>query len=219
MTLHVAFVPGTTPDKWAARWRERHPEPLALALVEEADQRSVLDGREADVVLARLPIDRDGVHCIPLYTETPVVLVGREHPVAAYDAIPLADLADEQFALGVPDGLAATDQLDFPPMSVKDAVETAAAGTAVVVVPQGVARLHHRKDVVAVPVTGLPETTIGLAWLVERDEEEAIQEFIGIVRGRTANSSRGATPPAPARSRRPAPASRKPPRPQRRRRA
>ena len=218
MTVHVAFVPGTTPDKWAARWRERHSESLVLALTDQEDQRAVLDSRAADLVLARLPIDPDGVHCIPLYAETPVVVVSREHPVAAYDEIPLADLADEQFALGVPDGLEATAQLDFPVMTAKDAVEAAAAGTAVVVLPQGLARLLQRKDVVAVPVRDLPETTIGIAWLAERDDEPAIQEFIGIVRGRTANTSRGGAPPAPVRPPRPAPAGRKSPRPQRRRR-
>ena len=52
-----------------------------------------------------------------------------------------------------------------------------------------VARLHHRKDVVAVRVLGLPETEVGLAWLVARDDERT-QEFVGVVRGRTARSSR-----------------------------
>ena len=45
--------------------------------------------------LVRLPVDRDGLHLIPLYDEQPVVVVSREHPVAAYDEIDVADLADE----------------------------------------------------------------------------------------------------------------------------
>jgi hypothetical protein len=52
------------------------------------------------------------------------------------------------------------------------------------------ARLHHRKDVVAVRVTGVPTTKVGLTWRVD-DEDERVQAFIGVVRGRTANSSRG----------------------------
>jgi DNA-binding transcriptional LysR family regulator len=216
--FRVAFVVGATPDKWARAWRERRPEPLELTMVDQADQERVLRDGEADAALVRLPLDRECLHLIPLYEERPVVVVSQEHPVAAYDEIGVGDLADEQFALGVPEGLDAVEQLPFPPMTAKDAVEVAASGTAVIVLPMSVARLHHRKDVVAVPVTGLPPTTVGLAWLVEADDER-IQEWIGIVRGRTARSSRGATPPAPARSRRPEKASPSRPRRRGRRRA
>ena len=80
-------------------------------------------------------------------------------------------------------------QLDFPPMSVRDAVEVVAAGSGVLLVPMSVARLHHRKDVDHRPVTDLPTTKVGLAWRVD-NEDERVQAFIGIVRGRTARSSR-----------------------------
>jgi hypothetical protein len=56
-------------------------------------------------------------------------------------------------------------------------------------VPMSLARLHHRKDVVHVPVTGVPTTKVGLAWLVDNDDER-VQTFIGVVRGRSAHSSR-----------------------------
>lgn len=191
MTFRLSFVPGCTPDKWAGIWRERSREPIELSLIDEADQRRVLDTGAAEMVLARLPIDREGVHCIRLYDEQPVVVVDREHPVAAYAGIELADLAGEQFVTGVPAGLAPdVAQLAFPEMSAKEAIEVAASGSGVVVVPMSVARLHHRKDVVAVPVLDLPATSIGLCWLIERDDDPGIQQFIGIVRGRTARSSR-----------------------------
>src|SRR3712207_9093734 len=58
--LRVAFVPGVTPDKWARVWRERHPDiRLELVPVEEEQQRAVLDDGTADLVLARLPVDRE----------------------------------------------------------------------------------------------------------------------------------------------------------------
>lgn len=192
MTLRLAFVPGATPDKWARNWRNRFSEPLELVPVEEADQRRVLDNGTADMVLARLPIAGagDDLHCIPLYEELPVVVVGTEHPAAAYEELEAAELAHEQFALGVPDGVpAAVEQLAFPPMSAKEAVEVAAAGTGVVVLPMSVARLHHRKDVVQVVVTDLPTTRVGLAWPRERDDDRT-QAFVGVVRGRTSRSSR-----------------------------
>lgn len=191
MTLRLAFVPGATPDKWARGWRDRFREPLELLPVEEAEQLAVLSDGRADMVLARLPVDDEDLFCIPLYEELPVVVVASDHAAAAYDELSAADLADEQFVLGVPDGVQpTTEQLPFPPMSVREAVEVAASGTGVLVVPMSVARLHHRKDVVHRVVVDLPTTRVGLAWRKEVDDERT-QAFVGIVRGRTARSSRG----------------------------
>jgi hypothetical protein len=53
-----------------------------------------------------------------------------------------------------------------------------------------VARLHHRKDVVRRAVTDLPSTTIALVWRRDRDADN-IQAFVGVAKGRTANTSRG----------------------------
>jgi DNA-binding transcriptional LysR family regulator len=66
---------------------------------------------------------------------------------------------------------------------------TAASGAGVVIMPMSVARAHHRKDAVQRPVTDLPPTKVGLAWLID-NEDPLVQTFIGIVRGRTARSSR-----------------------------
>jgi hypothetical protein len=80
-----------------------------------------------------------------------------------------------------------------------------AAQAGIVIVPMSVARVHHRKDVVAVPVTGVEETQVGLAW--PRDAEDPrVEVFIGIVRGRTERSSRGesATPGKVQRAKKPA---------------
>ena len=195
-SLRIAFVPGVTPDKWARIWREREPRiPLDLTLVEEPDQESVLREDRADMCFVRLPIDRDGLHLIPLYEELAVVVVPLEHPVAAYDEVPLADLAPPT-------------PLDFPEMTVKDAFEVVASGTGMAIVPMSVARLHHRKDLTHRPVTDVAPTQIGLAWLVD-NEDDRFERFIGVVRGRRATSSRGDQPsePAPKKAapRRPAP--------------
>jgi DNA-binding transcriptional LysR family regulator len=140
--------------------------------------------------LVRLPVDREGLHCIPLYDEVPVVVAGHEHLVSIATELRLEDLDDEQLVLPHPSGWRpAAEQLDWPPMSARDAVETVAAGTGIVIVPMSVARLYTRKDVVHRPVTDLPPTTIGLAWLDSNDDPR-VQTFIGIVRGRTERSSR-----------------------------
>ena len=189
--FRVGFVTGATPDKWAGTWRERHRrQPLELVPVTEDEQEVGLRSGDLDMCLVRLPVDRDGVHCIPLYDEVAVVVAGHEHLVSAADEVTLDDLTDEQLVLPHGSGwVPSADQLDWPPMSVKDAVEVVASGTGIVLVPMSVARLHQRKDVVSRPVTDLPTTTIGLAWLMDNDDER-VQTFIGIVRGRTERSSR-----------------------------
>lgn len=190
--LRVGFVPGVTPDKWARRWAERMPpHGLELLPVEESDQTAVLDDGRADMCLVRLPVEDDRLHVIPLYTEVPVVVAPRGHFVEAADEVTLGDL-DGEIVHAV------------PPLSAKDAVATVGAGVGVVILPMSVARLHHRKDVVHRPVTDSPVTRIALAWRRDLDDGRT-DTFVGVVRGRTAHSSRGETPtprrtkPAPTR--------------------
>ena len=181
----VTFVDGVTLDKWRRRWAERVPGVgLAVRLVADDEQLdAVRDGSASMGFVRDLPDDeREWLHHIPLYRETPVVVVNREHPAAAYDEIAIDELADEIV-------------LDDPDLSNRVKVETVAAGTGIVVLPLSVARMHHRKDVAAVPVLGVPESQVGLAWRRD-DENPLVETFVGIVRGRTAASSRGAAPSA-----------------------
>jgi len=189
--LRLGFVTGATPDKWARTWRERRREVLELVPVPEDEQETGIRDGSLDMCLVRLPVDRDGLHCIPLYDELPVVVSSREHFVAAADGeVELADLADEQLVIPHRSGWTPTaEQLDWPPTDERTAVETVAAGTGIALMPMSVARLHHRKDVVHRVVTDLDPTTVGLAWRTDHDTEQ-VQAFIGIVRGRTVNSSR-----------------------------
>lgn len=188
--FRVDFVTGSTPDKWARIWRERTRRPLVLTPVEEDEQEVGVRSGDADMALARLPVDREGLHCIRLYEERPVVVTSRDHWVSLAESITLEELTDEQLVQPERGGwVPRVGQLPFPAMSVKEAIEATAAGSGIVIVPMSVARLHHRKDVRAVPVADLPPTEVGLVWRVEHDTED-VQRFIGIVRGRTARSSR-----------------------------
>ena len=192
MTLRVGFVTGTTPDKWARTWDERHPhDRIELVPVTEAEQETQLRDGTLDMCLVRLPIDRDGLHCVPLYDEVQVAVAAKDHLVAAADEVTWDDLAEEQLVLPHPSGWTpSVPQLDWPAMTAKDAIEVVASGTGVVVVPMSVARLHARKDVVSRPVVDAGHTTVGLAWKVDADGPR-VQDFVGVVRGRTARSSRG----------------------------
>ncbi|PVG83871.1 LysR family transcriptional regulator [Nocardioides gansuensis] len=186
--FRVGFVTGATPDKWARAWRDRSRTPLDLVPVTEDEQAGALN--ELDMVIVRLPIDRDDVHRVRLYDELPVAVFAADHYLAAADELTTADLADEQLVRPHPSGWRPTaDQLDWPPMDEKDAIETVAAGTGVVIVPMSVARLHHRKDTAYRVVTDLDPTTVALVWRIDRDDDDT-QAFVGITRGRTANTSR-----------------------------
>ena len=198
--FRVGFVPGVTPDRWSRAWAQRMPRrPLELVPLGERDGVALLRSGELDMCFVRLPVDRAGLHLIPLYDEQPVVVVSAEHPVAAYDEIAVGELADEHL-LQDPDDVPewrdlATEVAEgtrhpVPAMTLGQAVESVAADAGVLVVPMSLARLHHRKDVRAVRVTGVPTTSVGLAWPQDA-EDDRIDTFVGVVRGRTANSSRG----------------------------
>ncbi|MEO7754072.1 MAG: LysR family substrate-binding domain-containing protein [Terracoccus sp.] len=207
--FRVQFVPGVTPDKWLRTWSARMPEqPVEVAVVEEPDQLDGLHSGVASMCFVRLPVERDGLHVIPLYLEDPVVVVAKEHAVAAFESVDVSDLADEgllQEPETVPEWAAIADAeaieraRALAPMTARTAISVAAAGSGIVIVPLSVARLHHRKDVVHRPVTGVAQSQIGLAWRVD-DDDPRIETFIGIVRGRTERSTRGgaeADPPQP----------------------
>ncbi len=208
--FRVGFVAGVTPDKWSRVWAERMPRrPLVLVPLADRDGLALLRGGDLQMCFVRLPVDREGLHVIPLYDEQPVVVVARENPVAAYDEIDVADLADEHL-LQDPDEVppwrdVATEVADgtrYPvpaDLTLRQAVESAAADAGIVIVPMSLARLHHRKDVAVVPVTGVPTSSVGLAWRQDV-EDDRVETFIGVVRGRTARSSRSEQP-APKRAR------------------
>jgi DNA-binding transcriptional LysR family regulator len=193
--FRLAYVPGTTPAKWVRTWSERVPDAsLELLAVAGADTAASLREGEADAGLVRLPIDRTGLSAIPLYTETTVVVVPKDHELTALDEASLEDLA-EYIVLHPQDdclewenlpGLRAFER----PATTADAVELVAAGIGVLLVPQSLARLHHRRDLTFRPMTDAPQSQVALAWLEERTTDH-VEEFIGVVRGRTVNSSRG----------------------------
>ncbi|CAN5312298.1 LysR substrate-binding domain-containing protein [soil metagenome] len=199
--FRLAIVPGVTPGKWVGTWRERLPDvALELVHVTALDGGDVLRSGAADAGLVRLPVDRTGLSVIPLYTEVPVVVVPVDHAITAFADVAVADLADE-VVLHPLDDLLGWEHLPGTPAAERpattgDAVELVAAGIGVLVVPQSLARLHHRRDVTYRPVTDGPGSQVALAWVEERTTD-LVEELVGIVRGRTARSSRGRVPRVP----------------------
>lgn len=185
------IVPGVTVNKWTRTWAERVPAVhLRLVPTEAADAAALLS-TGADAGLLRLPVDRDTFHAVPLYTETTVVVVPRDHLVSAADEVTMADLADETMLRPLDDVLfEGDDRAGDRPASTAAAVALVAAEVGVLVVPQSLARAHHRRDVTHRVVIDAPTSSVGLVWPRDR-HTDLVEEMIGIVRGRTANSTRG----------------------------
>ncbi|MBB6399466.1 DNA-binding transcriptional LysR family regulator [Actinomadura coerulea] len=207
--FRLAYVPGVTPGKWAGVWAERVRDvPLRLMQLPAADVVPLLRKGDVDAAFVRLPVDREALHVIPLYLETTVVVVPKDHAVAAAEEVELADLADEDVFEPLDEVLTWDDRPGQPaftrPENTAGAIELVASGAGALLLPQSLARLHHRRDLTYRTVTDAPQSQIGLAWL-EAVTTDLMEELIGIVRGRTPNSSRG-------RNAQQQPARKKPPR-------
>jgi DNA-binding transcriptional LysR family regulator len=176
--LRIAYVAGVTPGKWIRRWEERVLDiPLQAFMSDDGAQVEVLQDGSADLSFVRLPVEREGLNVIPLYEEQPVVVAPKGHEISVFEEVAFADLEQEAFldvtALGGPEA----------------ALQVVAAGAGLVILPMSVARHFNVKDTVARRLTGASATEIAVAWPVD-STDEVIEEFIGIVRGRTAQSSR-----------------------------
>lgn len=199
-SFRLAYVPGVTPAKWVRVWNERLPDvPLTLVPVAPADADGLLKDGGADAGLVRLPVDRSVLSAIPLYTETTVVVVPKDHLLTAADEVSAEDLADEIVLHPLDDTLDWAEPPGRPaferPAATADAIELVAAGIGVLLVPQSLARLHHRRDLTYRPLTDVPQSSVALSW-PEDATTDLVEEFIGIIRGRTVNSTRGRRGPA-----------------------
>jgi DNA-binding transcriptional LysR family regulator len=197
--FRLGYVPGVTPAKWVRIWTERLPRvPLELVQLSAADAPGAVRRAEVDAALLRFPIDRTGLHAIPLYVEQTVVVVPKDHLITAADEVTVDDLADELMLHPRDDVLDWEHPpgrlIDDRPPRTADAIELVAMGTGLLVVPQSLARLHHRKDLTYRPLTGVPESQVALSW-PEDETTELVEHFNGIVRGRTVNSTRGPATP------------------------
>jgi DNA-binding transcriptional LysR family regulator len=204
LSLTLGYVPGVTPAKWARTWAERHPEvPLRLQAIDAAEAADGVRAGTIAVALLRLPVDTSGLAVIALYEETTVVVVPTDHVLTAFDEVAAADLDGEPIVVPLDDVVAWASTPGSPvehrPETVKDATELVAAGIGVLIVPQSLARLYHRKDLTYRPIADAPTCPVALA--VSAGQQPAlIEEFIGIVRGRSSSSSRGQAEPAPKRT-------------------
>lgn len=212
--LRIHHVPGVFPDKWFARWRERFDTELA-ATAYSGDQEPAAMLAAADAVLCRvaaLPAgDRphwypsgpgiaieppgDAFHFIPLYTEDAAVIFHKEDKLTGWapnQAIPVSKLAEHPLLdwRDYPSGVGGADM----------GVQVVATGAAAAVVPFSLVRGHNHEQVrsrtLVVDENGVALEDqpalwrTGLLWRRDEPEHPLLQDFIGILRGRSATSAR-----------------------------
>lgn len=134
---------------------------------------AVLD-HEVDVVLARTPMETEGLDVEVLYDEPRVLVVPLDHRLAGKESVRLEDFADEVM-VGVEDPrrdafwrvLPRPDGRVPPPGPVitgsEDKFEHVAAGEAVSLMPRGRPGRLLRADLTTVPVEGLEPVSVVVA--------------------------------------------------------
>lgn len=199
--LTVALAPGINPRKWSRVWEERRAEtPLEFATLHAAEARQLVLDDGAQVAFVRHPFEREGLNAIDLFAEDVVAVVAVESDLDIDEPLRLEELDDWQLVLAAwtPDWAEAAERLGLDSgasamtTDPADAMELVAGGAGVAIVPQSVARQHSRKDVTYRVISDLPRVPVSIVWAAEDDRLDT-EEFVGIVRGRTAGSSRGRT--------------------------
>lgn len=203
-SLILGYVPGGTPAKWIRIWAERHPDVrLNLRALSAAQAADEVRTGSVDVALLRLPTDTSALAVIPLYEETAVAVLPTDHLLGAADVLTSADLDGEPILLPLDDVVAWVDApgavIEHRPETTSAAVELVAAGLGALIVPESLARLYHRRDLTYRPIADAPRCAVALAFR-KGQQSPLIEDFVGIVRGRTPGSSRGQTQAAPKRT-------------------
>ncbi len=221
-TLFLSTIPGASPSKWVERFTTRrrrvqlvnHDVGAQLAFLRPGPEGSAPRGlpqvgylrwrldSTPEQLLRAGGVDPEDVHVVRFYEEEPVVCVGEEHLLAAWDLAadgplvaaeldPAERMHPERFAPEPP--VDPLDPPEVPGAGERMAVEIVASGSGHVVLPASVARMFGRRDVVVLPLRRDPEHPgwgVGLAWLRAVDSQ-LVQDFIGTAKGRRPGSSRG----------------------------
>jgi DNA-binding transcriptional LysR family regulator len=201
--LKVVFTPGAAPGKWFGRFDDRMAGWRAAGAAADDPLAHVTAGT-ADIALVRFPgpawsgglgsgefadlddltpadLDRFDLHRVRLYEEQPGVAFPKDHALGALDDTETAtagDLADEMELYRGCD-----------PALVRENLAVVAANVGIVIAPRPLLRAVNQRGVAHRGLAGVPSTGIGLVWRRDRDDE-VIQQFVGICRGRRNGSSR-----------------------------
>ncbi|WP_192497469.1 MULTISPECIES: LysR family transcriptional regulator substrate-binding protein [unclassified Corynebacterium] len=189
--LKVVFSPGVVPDKWFSRFDERTRGWCAAGAQVDDPMKYIRSGA-ADIALVRLSAAQqdagEDYHHVRLYDEQLGVAAPKEHPIKVMDSVTHAELSDEIILYHTPlDGRVDID-------AVREALGVVGANVGVCIAPRPLLRAVNQPRVVhrdLLQPTGIGGTRVAVVWAKERDDE-VVQDFVGICRGRGAGSSRQA---------------------------
>lgn len=195
--LTLSFITGTEPGKWFERFRERTSHG-GLAVAESANPLEALAAGETELALTRLPdprVDTGIHHVVELYREEPGVALSKDNELTLLDGtIGPEDVAGEICNYRIDD----SGVVDVS--KVRESLQVVAANVGIVIAPRPLLRVLSGKQVEhrGYRDSSVPDTRIALVWRKTADSD-AIQDFVGIARGRTVNSTRQAAPRRSAR--------------------
>ena len=160
-------------------------DPLPYVLHGKADVAFVrMDDRGREGVVKDAEASGQSIHLIELYEEQPGVAVPKDNAIALFPQVSSHDLEDEKI-MWAPQ----PPHFRVDIAGVRAALEVVAANVGVVIAPRPLLRVINKRGVKDVALSDARPTQLAMVWLQSRDDRD-IQNFVGIVRGRTARSSR-----------------------------
>ncbi|RNE48519.1 LysR family transcriptional regulator substrate-binding protein [Corynebacterium alimapuense] len=193
--LSFSFATGTEPGKWFARFQERTRHGKLLAENSDDPLSALIDDR-CSLALVRLPDERvdERFHVVELYEESLGVALPKDHELTLLETLGEDDIAEEIINYRMPAG----EFVDVE--AVRAGLQVVAANVGVLIAPRPLIKVLSRKQIAHrdFRADNAGRTQIALVWHQE-DDSAAIQDFVGIAKGRTANSSRQVAPKRSAR--------------------
>lgn len=212
--LHLAFATGTEPGKWFQRFQRDTPHGLDAAaaddpfaaLADGAGAVGVDDAGPAELALMRLPDSRvdeaaigHQLHVVKLYTEQCGIAVPKDSVFAEVgEAVGPADIDGEII------NFVAEKQGPINVDKLREALQLVAANVGMAIGPLPLLKMLSKNQISVLSYNGeyVPEagehsgakavvlqTEIALVWKVAADGD-AIQDFVGIAKGRKSGSTR-----------------------------
>lgn len=215
--LTLGFARGVAPSKWQRRWAAASPgrqlevvpvdvtfgrdsgNAVARAAASEVDMmiERALPGEIPEGITETVATDKER-HSMQLYVESISLVLPIDHELAEESSLDVRDLG----SLSLLDHPHHSPQWPAPepwqdaafmPKSMSAALQLVAAGVGGMLVPHPLARhLMNKREMVLIPLTGnelLAGSTMWATWSVDRNSSD-VQQLAGILRGRSAGSSR-----------------------------
>jgi DNA-binding transcriptional LysR family regulator len=179
----VGFMPGIAATPVIREFAESLPgADISVVHTSPSNQAGYLLGGTVDVCFVQLPISPRLFEIVPLFLEPRVIALPAEHALTTEEDLSLEHLSgldrvglDHVSLDGLPLDPHGTDWS----MPVEEQLERVALGLGYAILPEGVARFYHRRDIRYLHVAGLDEVQVALAQHKARPMRE-FRRFAGI---------------------------------------